>query len=341
MVMGTPTILVHEYFSGGGWPDRDLPKELVVEGLSMLQAVLADFSAWNEAFIITTRDLRLTDISLTADHIVDLDPNDHLKTLARLARKCNAAFIIAPESDGILESLNQLVASQGVHLLGSSPDAIALAANKWECHQRFCQASLSTPDTWLVNIKQLKESVNRFGFPLIIKPVDGIGCEGIHLIRDKKSLLVALESVKNNEGQLLLQRYIEGQHISAALLLTENSCNCLSLNKQFIKIDNMFNYQGGEVPFNCNTSEEIVNLAKLASETIPGLKGYIGVDMLLTDTKCYLIEINPRLTTSYIGLRQVANINLAEAIWNASWEGRLPNELLLSGKFVFNKEDLV
>jgi predicted ATP-grasp superfamily ATP-dependent carboligase len=44
---------------------------------------------------------------------------------------------------------------------------------------------------------------------------------------------------------------------------------------------------------------------------VPGLSGYIGMDILIADEGCYRIEINPRLTTSYIGLRQVVNINLS------------------------------
>ena len=35
---------------------------------------------------------------------------------------------------------------------------------------------------------------------------------------------------------------------------------------------------------------------------VPGLKGYVGIDMVLSDDECYVIEINPRLTTSYLGL---------------------------------------
>ena len=45
-------------------------------------------------------------------------------------------------------------------------------------------------------------------------------------------------------------------------------------------------------------------------------RGYLGVDLILgTEAdKDYVIEINPRLTTSYLILRQAAKENLAEAI---------------------------
>jgi predicted ATP-grasp superfamily ATP-dependent carboligase len=37
----------------------------------------------------------------------------------------------------------------------------------------------------------------------------------------------------------------------------------------------------------------------------------------------FVIEVNPRLTTSYVGLRAAAQANLADAMWKIS-RGKLP-----------------
>ncbi len=46
--------------------------------------------------------------------------------------------------------------------------------------------------------------------------------------------------------------------------------------------------------------------------------GYVGVDLILGrdpgGNEDYVIEVNPRLTTSYVGLRAAAKSNLAEAM---------------------------
>jgi len=61
-----------------------------------------------------------------------------------------------------------------------------------------------------------------------------------------------------------------------------------------------------------------VKLARRAVECVPGLLGYVGVDLVLgaaeDGSRDFAIEINPRLTTSYLGLRQLAKSNLAEAM---------------------------
>jgi predicted ATP-grasp superfamily ATP-dependent carboligase len=59
-------------------------------------------------------------------------------------------------------------------------------------------------------------------------------------------------------------------------------------------------------------------LASDAVKTLPAPLGYIGVDLILGEAAdgsgdC-VIEINPRLTTSYVGLRAACRANLAMAM---------------------------
>ncbi len=335
-----PNILVYEYFSGGCWPGPELPPGLAAEGLAMLRAVLADFQAWGGVKITTTLDYRLSEVSLPAERLIHLHPENHYTVLEQLAGQCTAALIIAPESDGILARLSTLMESGGARLLGSSPASVATASNKWDCHRLFSQAGLPTPDTRLVDVKTAMGAAEKIGFPLVIKPVDGVGCEGVSLISDAASLQKALEKNDFYGTRLLLQSYIEGDHASISLLIAEKDTLCLSLNKQFIEIGAPFSYRGGEVFFPCDKREEAFDLAKRATALVPGLKGYVGVDILITENGCYIIEINPRLTTAYVGLRRVVNINLAEAIWGAVMQGALPQDVSLSGSVIFRKEDL-
>lgn len=340
MASNTPNIFVHEYISGGGWPDPELPTGLAAEGLAMLRAVLADFRAWGGGNIITTRDRRLAGVSLLADRVIDIDPQDHYAVLCQLAKQCTAALIIAPESDVILSRLSALMESEGACLLGSSPDSVATAGNKWDCHRLFIQAGLPTPATWRVSLERARETAEKVAFPLVIKPVDGVGCEAVSLVSDISSLNLVLEQKNFQQRDFLLQRYITGTHASVSMLVSENSALPLSLNEQLISIGIPFVYQGGIVPLQHPQQRRALNLARRAVSLVPGLRGYVGVDMILTDEECYLIEINPRLTTSYVGLRQVININLAEAIWRTCREKFSPQKIIISGKVLFDKEEL-
>ena len=60
--------------------------------------------------------------------------------------------------------------------------------------------------------------------------------------------------------------------------------------------------------------------------------------MLDTAGRAWAIELNPRLTTAYTGLRRVVNVNLAGAIWDACVDGVLPDCVHLQGQVVFGKD---
>ena len=77
--------------------------------------------------------------------------------------------------------------------------------------------------------------------------------------------------------------------------------------------------------------------AEKAAEATNGLRGYVGVDMILTDEEPVIMEVNPRLTVSYVGLRKTANFNPAEAIINAVTGRRLPSNSQNRGYAFFSK----
>jgi predicted ATP-grasp superfamily ATP-dependent carboligase len=126
---------------------------------------------------------------------------------------------------------------------------------------------------------------------------------------------------------------------SVSLLVAGDRCLPLSLNLQLIESGAPFQYRGSQVPLLHPAGNRAIELATRAVELIPGLNGYVGVDLVLGQELIQLIEINPRLTTSYIGLRQVSRANLAQAIWNACRNGFLPERIILEGQVIIKKDD--
>jgi predicted ATP-grasp superfamily ATP-dependent carboligase len=61
--------------------------------------------------------------------------------------------------------------------------------------------------------------------------------------------------------------------------------------------------------------------------------------LVLTGEEAVVVEVNPRLTTSYIGLRRVANFNVAQAIVNAVLKGELPANVENDSYAYFSKEE--
>ena len=83
----------------------------------------------------------------------------------------------------------------------------------------------------------------------------------------------------------------------------------LSLNKQNINLAmpvQVSTYEGGVVPFEHPLKQKAFSAAKKAVECFSGLRGYVGVDVVLAEEKAFVVDVNPRLTTSYVGLSKTA-----------------------------------
>jgi predicted ATP-grasp superfamily ATP-dependent carboligase len=95
------------------------------------------------------------------------------------------------------------------------------------------------------------------------------------------------------------------------------------LNLQEIGGRTRLRYLGGRVPLDHPLRPLAFRRAEEAGRAIPGLKGHVGIDLVLTEREAVVIEVNPRLTTSYVGIRKVLNQNVAALILDAA-RGHLP-----------------
>jgi predicted ATP-grasp superfamily ATP-dependent carboligase len=138
----------------------------------------------------------------------------------------------------------------------------------------------------------------------------------------------------------VIQRFIDGISVSVSLISTGERALPITLNKQLITLASPYGrsgYTGGLVPLRHKLEEKALKAAQTAVESIGGLKGYVGVDMTLTNKEPFIMEINPRLTTSYIGLRRIANFNPAQAVIDAALKGKLPKNQSTRGCVFFSK----
>ena len=327
-----------------------MPPGLASEALGMLWAVLTDFSRWGAVRTISVLDPRfeeqipnLNRATLPADKVVGVSPGDYETVYLSLLERCDAVIIIAPETNGILKKLTAHAERAGIPLLGSSSAAVAVAGDKESCARIFRDAELPVPESHAASFASARRIAEQMCLPLVIKPWDGAGCEGVCRIDSFSDMPAALALIRRvtRRSQILLQSMMSGIHASVSLLIAGNRCLPLSLNRQLIENQAVFRYLGSEVPLHHAAGEYALELACTAARLIPGMKGYAGVDLVLKDRRAWLIEINPRLTTSYIGLRRVAGINLARAIWDSCMQGRLPDRVPLVGRVVIKKDDPV
>lgn len=230
--------------------------------------------------------------------------------LLRVVERADWSVVIAPEIDGELADVVQMVMSAG-RFLGSLPMGIRLTSDKLLLAEHWREAGVRTPAT------SDREPTACEAFPVVWKPRDGAGSTDTFLIRDRFELASAL-ATRDPERPMILQEFVPGRAASVAFLCGPRERVPLLPTFQSLSDDGRFKYLGGELPIPDDLAARGVKLGRAAVECVPGLRGYVGVDLVLGDAvdgaRDYVIEINPRLTTSYIGLRALAAFNIAEAM---------------------------
>ncbi len=282
----------------------------------MLTAVSADFTALAGFETVVLRDARQRDVSFPGCEVREVASAARERTLLEeLCRIADGTLIIAPECDGLLLTRTRWVEQAGGNLLGPSSAIVELAGDKWRTSQHLHSAGVPVPESRLLpHVAPLPHDLH---FPLVVKPRWGAGSEGVRLVLDRAAAEAAVAQLPTD---VLLEQFISGIAASVAVLCGPREQRPLAPCRQRLSSDGHFAYFGGALPLPAELAARATSLAQRAIAALPSPRGYHGVDVVLGSDAGgagdAVIEINPRITTSYVGLRAAAKSNLAGAMWD-------------------------
>lgn len=307
-------IFVQEYATGGGLVNDRLHPSLLIEGFAILRSLILNFKKCGYE-VVTTIDFRLEQLKpfLAADIIESITARQSIFDVSyELLNNCDYFLIIAPGTNNILSSFVNNYTNTKAKSLNCNSELINLATQKHLTYSFCSSLQINYPKTYIIqknglcldiehfskNEKHWSELINerKLFFPVILKPNDGIACEGLALCANQKELNDFLQNSPSE--QLLLQEFIEGEHLSVTVNITPKEVQIISLNKQLISFTNVISdYLGGVTNIQHDLSSEIEKLTLQLASNLKGLNGLVGVDYVIRNKKIYFIEINPRATT--------------------------------------------
>lgn len=321
-------IFLYEHITGGGYMSEPLPTSLAKEGDMMLRTLANDLTALPDVEIFTTRDPRLAPLEINNVLEFPVQSKDHA---CRIFHHCSAlaqyAWPIAPETDGVLEKLSHVVQESSCRLIGSTAQAVHIASSKFKTAQWLSGYGLPTIPIYR-HVEELPSHINQ----IVVKPDDGAGC--INTILLSRMELEKWWAINKGE-KLILQPYIHGDSKSLSLLFNEEDVQVLSCNRQQVHVKtNQFQFHGVDVNAYQDHRGRYQALAEQIRQAIPGLWGYVGVDIIENSQGTFVVDINPRLTTSYVGLSEALNVNVAGLILDLLQPTPTPRNIA-PGKTVF------
>ena len=290
----------------------------------MLCAVVEDLSEVAGVEVETTWDSRLGNSPFGNIRAVCVEsPTEEPQIFRRLAAACDATLLIAPEFQGILSGRCRIVEEAGGRLTGPSSRAVALCSDKLLLAAHLREAGIETistrPVDWLQVLSPLPHHEPTV-FPIVIKPRDGAGSQYTFLVKGAGELArLSTTLAKESAFEFIQQPYVAGTPVSVGLIIAPSGTDAevFPPANQILSDDGRFRYLGGQIPLDQLDHRAVQRAAQSACHSVAGLRGYVGVDLIVPDRapdRPVVVEINPRLTTSYLGYRQMTDDNLAERI---------------------------
>ena len=282
---------------------EELPASLRAEGSAMRRAIATDLASIRQVRVTMTLDERFYP-EPGPWQTVRVSEGSEFQHLFELAPKADAILIIAPESGGLLEDREQIIRKAGGRSLGSTPEAVKLAANKFRTAAWLSERNIPTVPGILIAADG--KWPDQRPSEAVLKPVDGAGSTETYYLDPESNWPLLMPP----SSPMILQPYCKGTPASLAVIMTPGqlespgSVELIGSSTQNMLLNaGKFSYRGGSVPAKIPEAMVAVLLKTLSEWR--GLAGWVGIDLLLgpDPAQAMVLEVNPRLTTSYVGLR--------------------------------------
>jgi carbamoyl-phosphate synthase large subunit len=248
----------------------------------------------------------------------------------------------------LLSKNKEILTSHDIFPLVSNFDVIDICFDKYRTHQFLIESGFPTIPTY-VDLKSAISSIdnNTMSYPIIIKPRWGSGSIGIFEANDLEELQVftklCMRMIQDgyiyksaDQDKILYQCKIRGQEFGLDVV------NDLQGNFQACFIKRKVSMRAGETDSSVTIDHPLLfELGRKLSHYLRHI-GVLDVDVIVSENKTYIIELNPRFGGGYpFSHAAGANVPAAIIAWlenrsiNNGWLKIEKNLQLVKGIEVF------
>lgn len=194
--------------------------------------------------------------------------------------------------------------AENINLDYFSCDTILNCSNKFLMRKKINTLNLGNVESKVVNSeKEIKEFGDRFGYPLILKPVDGMASIGVSKINSASDIEDCIRwfNESTNKKEMYIEEFIDGEEISVESFSEKGVHKIICFTKKF-KDEIHFIEQGHVLPYKLNSQieKEITELVDATLTVLGIINGPSHCEIKITERGPKVIEVNPRLGGDYI-----------------------------------------
>lgn len=201
---------------------------------------------------------------------VDKEGNWHkdgkiLENIIEYLKKMDIIFPLIHGNIGEDGKLQGLLETFNVKYVGSNTISSALAMDKGFCKIILDKYNIKQVPYLIINKKsKIKEIIEKFTFPIIIKPANGGSSIGINVAHNTKELIKALNNAFKYDKKVVVEKYITARELEIGII---NNNGIITSSVGEIKSNGFYDYESKYI----KNTEVIIN-TNLKKETILKIK---------------------------------------------------------------------
>lgn len=181
----------------------------------------------------------------------------------------------------------------------------SLLQNKHSARIKLALRKIAQPRFALARDKsEITKAANEIGFPVVIKPVDGIASIGVHFAHTPAELQAAIDVIpdrlefiygETSSGAFLAEELLAGPLVSCEVLTSKSKHTVLGITDRTDPLVETPVEIGGCFPASLDAAEEITNYVVEILNALNFDHGPSHVELIMTQQGPRLVEVNPRL----------------------------------------------
>lgn len=239
-------------------------------------------------------------------------------------------------------------AREGVTVIVSSPEVIAVCNDKWKTFEFCRKAGLAAPKTYC-RLEEVKAALKagEISYPVIIKPRWGMGSIAVYQADNEEELEVLAKKVKREifqsylkyesafeeEVSVLFQEKIKGQEYGLDVIHDLEGNHHLTVVRKKIAM------RSGETDCAQVVEDAAVEAVGTAVGKALGHIGNLDMDVFVTEEGIYVLEMNARFGGGY-PFSHLAGVDLPKALVKWLRGEPLDQELVVKKPGIFAQKDI-
>lgn len=296
-------------------------RSLLNQAWTMIGAVALDYLNWGCLVTVPVSSELRTEAENRLPNPVRIaapKPSENPRSfVTRLAADHDAIWLIAPETDRILEEWTCWAENSPLEVLSCPSHHVAIFSSKTATCDWLHAHEIPSPtgvrltdahDFHQALDDAFKRGVMRTESPVVVKPDDGVGGEGARLFANRKQAEKHLETclaIAPDRTPVVkawrAERYYPGLPASCGIAFDGQKATVLPATRQILEPREVGSYRRSQPLLDTTLQTRAQRLASRVADHLVRARGYYGVDMILgsESENDVVIEINPRMCASW------------------------------------------